>query len=56
MRKVGFLPVLMAITTKGCVPVTPVAPLGSTPNLVISVICSRCRLRHAPDADIKDYL
>ena len=33
LRKVIFQPVLLAITTKGCAPVTPVAPLGSTPNL-----------------------
>ena len=33
MRKVSFPPVLLAIITKGCALVTPVAPLGSTPNL-----------------------
>ena len=38
MRKAIFPPVLLAITTKWCTPViSPVVPLGSTPNLVKSV-------------------
>ena len=38
MRKAIFQPVLLAITTKWGTPgITPVVPLGSTPNLVKSV-------------------
>ena len=42
MRKLSFPPVLLAISTKGCALVTPVAPLGSASNLVKRVM--QCKI------------